>query len=219
MKVSLCIKRQSRGLTSGISDYHFDCPPQFTLIDCLDLISREFDPTLAFRENCFSGVCGECGMRANGKDVLACKVRLDSFDAAEIVVEPLKNHPVIRDLVIDRKAYFSRLLAAGATFYSDDEIPQTSAEEMKRAQQTTRCIHCGLCISACEAYPAHAEFVGPAAMAWTARFIEDPRDGANDRRRQLAASPQGTSACVDCGLCDSVCPEHVAPFAAILRLR
>jgi succinate dehydrogenase/fumarate reductase iron-sulfur protein len=219
VRISLHIKRQSRDQIVGVSDYDLDCPPQFTVLDCLDLIASKFDQTLAFRENCFSGVCGECGMQANGKNVLACRVRVDSFEESEIVLAPLKNHPVVRDLVVDREAYFSRILAAGATFYSDNKVMQVSHADMQRAQQTTRCIHCGLCISACEAYPEHPGFVGPAAMAWTARFLEDPRDGARERRRQLAASPQGTSACVDCGLCDIVCPEHVAPFAAIQRLR
>ena len=56
---------------------------------------------LAYRWFCGSKMCGTCAVRMNGREVLAC------WEAVEPVmtIEPLRNLPVIRDLVVDRRRY------------------------------------------------------------------------------------------------------------------
>jgi succinate dehydrogenase/fumarate reductase iron-sulfur protein len=155
---------------------------------------------------------------------LACDAQVEEFcepdaDICEVTAEPLQHHRVIRDLIVDRDAHFQKLIAARAVFAAGKQLDEVPDQAMVQVLQTTRCIHCGLCVSACEAYPDRADFVGPAALAWTARFLHDPRDDATLARRLLAGSAAGTPGCVDCGQCNEVCPEHVAPFEAIKWLR
>lgn len=67
-------------------------------------IKQHQDPTLAFRKSCAHGVCGSDAMLVNGEERLACKtlvLDLVSEDGAAIRIEPLRNMPVQRDLLVD----------------------------------------------------------------------------------------------------------------------
>src|SRR5438094_351279 len=122
MNVTLRVHRQDGpDAPAWIEQFGLECAPQATLLECLESIVADQDPTLCVRDNCFAGVCGECGVRANGRDMLACRLRMDTLRSAdgariEVDVEPLRFHRVIRDLVVDRGDYFARLEQAGAVF-------------------------------------------------------------------------------------------------------
>jgi succinate dehydrogenase/fumarate reductase iron-sulfur protein len=223
MKVRLEVARQAPTGEPGRSHYDVEAAANSSVYDCLEQVSLKVDPTLAFRDNCGVGVCGECGLRVNGQERLGCQVRVGMLPVeggtASARLEPLRQHRVLRDLVVDRADHFSRLAAADAAFQPGASPQRVSAESMRRVQRTTACTQCGLCLSACESYPSKPDFLGPAALAWTARFLADPRDGATAARRALAASPAGAPGCVSCGRCNEVCPEGVSPFDAIQGLR
>ena len=59
---------------------------------------------IAYRHSCDIGLCTICMMRINGTAQLACKLILD--EPQDLVIEPSRNHPVLRDLVgdFDRKS-------------------------------------------------------------------------------------------------------------------
>ena len=71
-----------------------------TLLAAIHQIYATIDPTLGFRNYfCGRGLCGGCRVTVDGAAKRACHVVLVSDQ--EYLVEPLKNYPVIRDLVVD----------------------------------------------------------------------------------------------------------------------
>ena len=71
------------------------------VLDALNWIAENEATDLAYRWFCGSKMCGTCARRMNGREVLAC------WEAVEpaMTIEPLRNLPVIRDLVVDRTPY------------------------------------------------------------------------------------------------------------------
>jgi 2Fe-2S iron-sulfur cluster binding domain len=86
--------------------------PRTTVLDALLAVRRREDPSLTVRHSCLHGSCGTCGMRVNGREVLACVTRLDGL-GDPVVVEPLAGAPVVGDLVVDMEHLFRRLEPAG----------------------------------------------------------------------------------------------------------
>jgi succinate dehydrogenase/fumarate reductase iron-sulfur protein len=67
------------------------------VIDTLRYIYEVFAPGLSFREPCRQQVCGACVMLVNKKPVLAC----DAFSEKQMVIEPLPNRKILKDLITD----------------------------------------------------------------------------------------------------------------------
>jgi succinate dehydrogenase / fumarate reductase iron-sulfur subunit len=220
VKVTLRVHRQDHaGAPARLAVYEVEAGPTDSVWDCLDRIARTTDPTLALRDNCFAAVCGECGVRVNQREVLGCTARIRDL-GNDLTVEPLRQHRIERDLIVDRASHFDRLAAAEASFVPGPPQPRIDDARMTTARAVTACTQCGLCVSACQSYErGDAAFAGPAALAWTYRFLDDPRDGAHEQRRAVLGSPHGTAGCIDCGACDPVCPEHVAPLRWIHAAR
>ncbi len=172
-------------------------------------------------------------MRINGRSALACKENVGSeaarFDPdAEIptiTIAPMGNMPVIKDLVVDMKDFWSNLkavdpyISTAARQVPEREFLQTP-EERDRLNQTGNCILCGACYSECNAREVNPNFVGPHALAKAYRMVADTRD---DRTRErLEKYHQGTDGvwgCTRCYYCNSVCPMDVAPMEQIGNIK
>src|SRR5271157_572545 len=90
------------------SEPHFDIfqvnvKPDEYVLDAIERIWAEQDRTLVFRQACHHAICGACGMRLNGHEKLTCITRIDSVlnNGGTLTVEPLRNLPVISDLLVD----------------------------------------------------------------------------------------------------------------------
>src|SRR3954465_4947048 len=80
-----------------------------TVLDAVSYIQRELDPTLAYRYACRVGMCGSCAMTVNGVARWTCRTHVDKVaEKDRITVGPLKNLPVIRDLVTDMSEFFDK---------------------------------------------------------------------------------------------------------------
>lgn len=67
-----------------------------SLLDALDVIRKRYDPSLAYNNSCRHGKsCRLCAAEINGKVGLMCEV----LAADGMVVKPVKNKNVIRDLI------------------------------------------------------------------------------------------------------------------------
>ena len=91
----------------GRSNYSVELDDEATVLDGLLKIRDEMDDTLAFRASCARGYCGECTMRVNHSARLACTAKVSAYikKGPEISLDPLRNIPVIKDLVFDWDAF------------------------------------------------------------------------------------------------------------------
>jgi len=84
--------------------YDVTCRPDWKVLDALNHIKDEIDPTLSPRWSCRMAVCGSCGMNVNGEPKLTCKTALSDYgDVVEVA--PLANFPIVRDLVIEMDGF------------------------------------------------------------------------------------------------------------------
>jgi fumarate reductase iron-sulfur subunit len=195
------------------------------VLDALNYIKDDLDGSLTYRWSCRMGVCGSCGMMVNGVPRLTCSTFLREFDSEPIVVEPLENFPVIRDLVIDMSDFLEKLkevkpwvIREKEGSVEDGEYLQTP-EEVDRYKQFSMCINCMLCYSACPVYGQDPEFLGPAVIALARRYDLDSRDQGRSQRDEVLGVDWGIWDCTFVGECSVVCPKDVDPAAAIQRTK
>lgn len=203
--------------------YRVKVLPGLTVLSVLMRIREEIDGTLAFRSSCRSAVCGSCAMVINGKIDLACRTQVFKFEEKTIVLEPLPNMEIIKDLVVDMGPFWNtyekvKPYLIRFTRVPEKEIPQ-SEEERKKIDQFVNCILCGSCYSACPVVSRDQNYIGPHAFVKLARFIEDSRD-----ERPLASlsefnNQEGLWGCDTVLKCIEACPKDVRPTDSIVSLR
>jgi len=185
-----------------------------TLLEILTHIKTKQDPSLVFASGCKSSVCGSCSMRVNSKEVLACSYKAKDGD----FVEPLKNVPLIRDLVVDMdKAYQFNFKAK--TWLSKDSItPVLSQDDEKINEIQSDCILCGSCFSACPVYSVNEEFLGPFSLTRVWKYVSDKRE--NDSKSKIDnIQTNGIWDCTLCNECTMVCPQNISSKSDIEKLR
>ena len=217
-------------------DFTVDLEESLSVLDGLLHARSDEDGTLAVRCSCRAAICGSCGVKINGQSALACKTQLRHAQheadrangegaARPILVEPMGNMPVIKDLVTDMETtHWAKIRRVTPWLLPSEEEPErehvVEPESMIDITQTMACIQCGACVSACLAMEADPEFIGPAALAKAYRFVGDPRDvQTRERLWDLAQDPHGIYDCTHCFACIDACPKGVAPMDQIMRLR
>jgi succinate dehydrogenase / fumarate reductase iron-sulfur subunit len=88
-------------------NFEVEADPLDRILDCLNRIRWEQDPTLSFRWSCGHGVCGSDGMRINGICGLPCQKLVRKFNE-EILIEPLPVFRVVKDLIVDLDPFLER---------------------------------------------------------------------------------------------------------------
>ena len=115
--------------------YSLDVEPGMTVLDGLHVIREEQDPTLSWRYSCRMGVCGSCGMLVNGKPMLACNNQILDISKKALVIAPLPNFDIIKDLVPDLTDMFEKGLRPGEAI---KQIQQTVGLTAKQAERVAR---------------------------------------------------------------------------------
>ena len=229
MNVNLKVKRFDPGDPSGKTwwqEYNIDIHQDSTVLDALIHVREYEDTSLALRCACRASICGSCGMKVNGSAKLVCKTRVVGIapNSEPIVIEPMGNHPVIKDLVVSLDTFFNQIKRV-KPYLQPDHIPQTgeyiaSNESMENLLTAMNCIMCGCCVSDCTVLEVDDKFIGPAALAKAWRFVDDPRDSKRiDRLKDLNDEHGGFWDCTRCMQCVEVCPKGVAPMDKIMELR
>jgi fumarate reductase iron-sulfur subunit len=206
----------------------FEVPrhPSQTILDVVTHIQRHLDPTLAYRYACRVGMCGSCAMMVNGVPRWTCRTHIDKVArGAEVEIAPLRNLPVIRDLVTDMREFFDKWARAKGAFRGlqtrNDDFAKVPPQSRERAlvDKGIECIGCGVCYAACDVVKWNPDYLGPAALnrAWT--LVNDVREKENPERLRAVAGDAGCHACHSHVSCTERCPKHLSPTAAIAGLK
>ncbi len=206
-----------------------------SVLEALFQIQDEQDSSLAFRYSCRGAVCGSCAMLINRKQRLACRTQVSEIagervlspkaygpvaiplvkTGADILVEPLPNLPVIRDLIVDMEPFFEHYLEIKPWLEGAGEEKPMSQDDVKKVDRYAACILCGICYGACPVASRDKGFLGPAALAKAWRFYADSRYKNADAMLMRAGSKHGAFSCDEVYRCVEVCPKKVPPTNAI----
>lgn len=221
-------------------EFNVDLDPSLAVLDGLLQAKDRDDGSLAVRCSCRAAICGSCGMKINGQSGLGCKTQIgeaqelankvasvagERTENAPIVIEPMGNMPVIKDLITDMEStHWTKIRRVTPWLLPHGEPPEreyvVEPESMIDITQSMACIQCGACVSSCLSMEADPDFIGPAALAKAYRFVGDPRDAeTHERLHDLAEDPHGIYDCTHCFSCIDACPKGVAPMDQIMRLR
>jgi fumarate reductase iron-sulfur subunit len=216
-----------RGAQEG-SFQEFEVPREAsqTVLDVVTYIQRALDPTLAYRFACRVGMCGSCAMMVNGVPRWTCRTHVDKVaGSGTLELAPLKNLPVIRDLVSDMREFFDKWARAKGEFRGrstrEDDFAKVRPDSAPRKQADAgiECIGCAVCYAACDVVAWNPQYLGPAALnrAWT--LVQDERDRDTTERLRAVAGDAGCHACHTHVSCTERCPKHISPTAAIAGLK
>jgi fumarate reductase iron-sulfur subunit len=207
-------------------DFDVPCPKDWVVLDGLNHVKDRLDGTLSYRWSCRMGICGSCGMTVNGEPKLTCATFLADYAPGPVRVEPLRNFPVIRDLIVDIGDFMRKLVRVKPWIVrAAEEKPLAAGEylqtpdQMDEYKQYSMCINCMLCYSACPIYGLDPKFLGPAAIALAQRYNLDSRDEGGSERMDVLSEHEGIWGCTFVGECTRVCPKHVDPAGAIQRYK
>ena len=202
--------------------YTVESQPMDRVLSLLHLVKAEIDETLTFRRSCGHGICGSDAMLINGRNRLACKIRVDQL-GKKITVAPLTGLPggegprrrhggVLRE--VPERACRSSSTSRRRPSASASRAPADRA----RYDDTTKCILCAACTTSCPSFWAQPSYVGPAAIVNAHRFIFDSRDEAADERLEILADKDGVWRCRTIFNCVDACPRDINITRAILEV-
>ncbi len=227
MEIKLKIKRFDPESGARHQQYTIDMPEHVTVLDALIQVREYVDGSLALRCSCRSAICGSCAMRIDKQARLACKIKVVDLvkeEGQEILIEPMGNMPVIKDLVTDMEVHWSKVRQIEPWLQPTGPEPEREYlvpnEAMLDLAGAMNCIHCGACVSDCPVLEIDTKFIAPAALAKAYRFVGDPRDGmTKERLEELSNVEGGIWDCTRCNMCVEVCPKDVRPMDRIIQLR
>lgn len=193
-----------------------------TVLEALHIINKVERAGISYRFSCGMGVCGSCGAVVNGKPVLLCQTFCRDLKQP-IEIRPLKNFPIIKDLVVDMDSAFNKLRTAMP--YTDFVMKNSSTKTIQTQKQrelidqTSQCIKCMLCYSVCPAYGINDKFIGPASASTAYKYFKDNRDKLKEERINEITKENGIFSCTHVGECSKVCPTNVDPNKAMSKLK
>jgi succinate dehydrogenase / fumarate reductase, iron-sulfur subunit len=226
--VQLRIRRSEPGHAS-VRWEPFEVPleDRATVLDALFFVLRERDRSLAFRCACRAAMCGSCAMVVNGSERLACKTPLaEVANGRPVRVEPLRNLPVVKDLVVDVDPLFEKYAAVVPWLWVDASVQEPAvipSRERRRVEigEGLDCISCGACYSACPMVATDPDYLGPMQLLRAFNVLADAREdpAAINPRAAEVFGRHGVWRCHGIGECTRVCPKGLNPALAIRRLK
>lgn len=224
MEVQLRIQRYNpeADVKPHYENYTVDVLPTDRVLDALNQVKWHQDGTLTFRRSCAHGVCGSDAMRINGRNRLACKVLIKDI-GTKITCEPLLGFDVIKDLVIDMEPFFDNYRKVLPYLINDQNPPATerlqSVEQRAIFDDTTKCILCAACTTACPITWTNENWIGPAAIVNAHRFIYDSRDSGTEARLEVLNEKSGVWRCRTIFNCTDACPRGIQVTNAIEQVK
>jgi succinate dehydrogenase / fumarate reductase iron-sulfur subunit len=201
------------------------------MIDMLNeqLISENKEP-VAFDHDCREGICGMCSLYINGRphgpddDVTTCQLHMRKFKDGQIVtIEPWRSaaFPVIKDLIVDRRAFDKIIAAGGYVSVNTGGVPDANAIPIPKvdadeAMDSASCIGCGACVAACK--NGSAMLFVSAKVSQLALLPQGRVEGARRAKAMVAKMDElGFGNCTNTGACEVECPKNIS-LSNIARL-
>jgi succinate dehydrogenase / fumarate reductase iron-sulfur subunit len=238
LDVSLQIFRYKPGEQPHYDIFTVQVEDSAHVIDVIDAVWAVHDHSLTFRRACHHSSCGSCALRIDGVEKLPCITRLtEVWDGhSPLRLDPLRNFPIVSDLVVDVSGFFQRMSASNMVITRESEsflplsvddltaVVQPEAVELpdnlSRFNRFENCIECGICMSACPTMAVDDKFLGPAGLAAIYRACQetsDPQEVAH--LLALADGEHGVWRCHSAFECTEACPQAVDPAGKIMALR
>ncbi len=236
MTVTLKVWRQAHATAQGRMESYTarNVHPDMSFLEMLDVVNddliREGRDPIAFDSDCREGICGSCGLVIDGiphgpdPGATTCQVHMRRFTSGDtITIEPFraKAFPVLKDLVVDRRA-FDRIIAAGgyvsmnvggAPDGNTLPIPKDVAD---LAMDNAQCIGCGACVAACKNAAAHL-FTSAKISHLGLLPQGEPERLRRAERMVMRMDAEGFGSCSNEGECEAVCPKGIS-IASIARM-
>jgi len=217
-----------RGGAGGGEFERFGVPAQVnqTVLDVVSWVQQNTDPTLTYRYACRVGMCGSCAMMVNGEPRWTCRTHVSKVTKDNrLEIAPLRNLPVIKDLVTDMDPFFDKWVAAESVHHPSmtrrDPIKPVATDSLARlvANDGIECINCAVCYSACDTVAGNDAYFGPAALnrAWT--LYNDEKDAGQQDILDAVSGEGGCHNCHSQGGCSHYCPNELNPMDAIAGLK
>jgi succinate dehydrogenase / fumarate reductase iron-sulfur subunit len=201
--------------------FTLDVNPDEYVIDAVERIWAYHDRSLAFAHACHHSTCGACGMRVNGVEKLTCITPIHTIakNGGLVQVDPLRNFPIVSDLVVDMGPLFRKMEVIGhRSVLPLSEEPAGMPVRKANGNEYIRlsdCIECGLCISACPVAASTPDYLGPAVLAGALQHGIKGQAGI----MRLVDSEDGVWRCHSAFECTRACPSYVEPGTKIMQLR
>lgn len=209
-----------------LQTYRIPVHEDWKVLDAINYIKDNVDPSVSYRWSCRMAVCGSCGMMVDGEPKLTCKTALSNYGDA-LTIEPLANFPIVRDLVVELDGFMHKFRSVKPWIIRAKEKAEDKAalnekgtfsqspDQLATFKQFSMCINCLLCYSACPVVANEPEFLGPAAIALGHRYNQDSRDEGSKERFETFRGEGTVFSCSFANECSEVCPKNVDPAAAV----
>ncbi|HEY9077059.1 MAG TPA: 2Fe-2S iron-sulfur cluster-binding protein [Anaerolineaceae bacterium] len=224
-KVTFCISRQKGSEQRTFQNFDLEVDPDEYVLDGVERIWAFHDRSLAFRHACHHSTCGACAMLVNSVEKLTCitPIRSVTHNGGVIKIEPLRNFPVVSDLVVDMSRFyqhmeevrFDQVAPVEKCSLPYEDQPLKNLEEDQ--ERLVDCIECGSCISACPVALTTPAYLGPAVLAGAQHTLS-----VLDQNRcvlDFIDSENGVWRCHSGFECTEVCPSNVDPAWRIMDMR
>ncbi len=237
MRIVLQIWRQARtDARGGFERYEVTAAPDMSFLEMLDVLNEGLietgDDPVAFDHDCREGICGACSLVIDGvphgprAGTTTCQLHMRHYkDGDEITVEPwrARSFPVLKDLIVDRRAFDRIHQAGGYVSVGTGAAPDANAIAIPKrlsdeAFDYAACIGCGACVAAC---PNASAMLFVSAKVAHLALLPQGRVERRERVRNLveAMDIEGFGACTNHGECQAVCPKEISTDAIALTNR
>lgn len=229
INLTLKVWRQKLGQEAGYFEiYKADnVDTDSSFLEMLDVVNEQLTVSgkepIAFDHDCREGICGMCGAVINGqahgplKGTTLCQLHMRHFkDGETITIEPWrsKGFPVIKDLIVNRKAFDNIITAGGYISVKTGQAPDAHSMPVRKenadlAFDAAACIGCGACVAACP---------NASAMLFTSAKVSHlnllPQGEAEAPERVInmveAMDNQGFGNCTNFYECEAACPKEIS---------
>ncbi|MBQ0094727.1 MAG: succinate dehydrogenase/fumarate reductase iron-sulfur subunit [Bacteroidaceae bacterium] len=211
-----------------------DIPTDTSFLEMLDILNEQLinkgEEPVVFDHDCREGICGMCSLYINGHPhgpatgATTCQLYMRRFkDGETITVEPWRSagFPVIRDLMVDRRAYDKIMQAGGYVSINTGGVPDANAipiskEKADLAMDAASCIGCGACVAACK--NGSAMLFVSAKVSQLALLPQGQVEAARRAKAMLAKMDElGFGNCTNTRACEAECPKCIS-ISNIARL-